>query len=79
MKKLKIIKNQKHKQNMWALKFIIKCSFFVDGKLIGIAIKTLILDLEKVEAGFEDLNDIGIHFFSKRIGDRLIANAHKWR
>ena len=63
MKKLKIIKNQKHNQNIWALKFIIECLFFVDGRLIGVPIRILILGLEKVKAGFEDLKGIGIPFF----------------
>ena len=79
MKKLKIIKKQKRKQNIWALKFIIECSFFVDGRLNGAPIRILILNLEKVKAGFEDLKGIGIHFFSKPIGDRPIGNAQKWR
>ena len=61
MKKSKIVKNQEPSQNLWALKCIIDYSFFVDGRLIGVPIRILILGLEKVKAGFEDLNSIGIH------------------
>ena len=78
MKESNIIKNQKHNQNLWALKCIMYYSFFIDGRLIGVPIRIIILGLEKIKAEFKDLKGIGIYLFSKHISDCLIGNAHKW-
>ena len=75
---MKIFKNQKLNQNLWALKFIIECSFFVDDRLIGVPIRILILGLEKVKAGFEDVNSIGIHMATKHNCVCQIVNDLKW-
>ena len=48
-------------------------NFMFFGVLIGI----LIFNLEKIECRFESLKGIGIHFFLKPIGDRLIENGLK--
>ena len=77
MKKSKIIKNQKHSQNLLVLKCIIDYSFFVDGRLTGVPIRILILGLEKVKAGFEDFHSIRIHMRTKPNGVRQIVNSLK--
>ena len=72
-----INENQKHLHILLIMNCLLR--FFVVGKFVFIRgpIGILILGLEKVKSRFEDLNGVGIQFFSKPIDDRHIVNDMK--
>ena len=71
-----INENQKHHHILLIMKNLLQF-FFEKFVFIRVPIGILILGLEKVKSRFEDLNGVGIQFFSKPINDRHIVNDMK--
>ena len=70
-----INENQKHLHILLIMNYLLH--FFEKFVFIRVPIGILILGLEKVKSRFEDLNGVGIQFFSKPIGDKPIVNDMK--